>query len=117
MLERFRKPWSDNRAERTLGAVSLLICIGVLAMVGFVAVRAWPIFEHNGLSWLGPGGSLEVQISNMTAAGANAPAAVFHLRAWPFIYGTLLTSTIAVVLGVIIAVLSSVFIEIGRAHV
>jgi len=110
VLERLRKPWPDNRAERTLGAVSLLICIGVLAMVGFVAVRAWPIFEHNGISWLGPGGSLEVQIANMTAAGANAPAAVFHLRAWPFIYGTLLTSTIAVVLGVIVAVLSSVFI-------
>ena len=46
----------------------------------------------------------------MTAAGANAPAAVYHLRAWPLIYGTLLTTAIAVVLGVIIAVLASIFI-------
>ena len=110
MLERFRKPWPDRRAELTLGAVSLLIGVGVLAMIVFVAVRAWPIFQHNGLGWLGPGGSLEVQIGNMTAAGADAPAAVFHLRAWPFIYGTLLTSTIAVVLGLIVSVLASVFI-------
>ena len=27
-------------------------------MVVFVFIRAWPIFEHNGLSWLGPGGKL-----------------------------------------------------------
>ena len=110
MFERLRKPWPDRRAEFTLGAVSSLIGVGVVAMIVFVGVRAWPIFAHNGLSWLGPGGSLEVQISNMTAAGANAPAAVFHLRAWPFIYGTLLTSTIAVILGLLISVLSSVFI-------
>lgn len=110
MLKRLRNPWPDHRAERALGAVSLLVGACVIAMIAFVGVRAWPIFEHNGLSWLGPGGSLETQIANMQATSVNPPASAFHLRAWPLVYGTLLSTTIAVVLGVAIAVLSSIFI-------
>jgi phosphate transport system permease protein len=82
----------------------------VIAMVVFVGVRAWPVFAHNGLSWLGPGGSLETEIGNMQATSVHPPAAAFHLRAWPLVYGTLLTTGIAVLLGVAIAVLSSIFI-------
>jgi phosphate transport system permease protein len=110
LFARFRNPWPDRRAERTLGAVSLLVSVCVIAMIVFVGIRAWPVFAHNGLSWLGPGGSLETQIGNMQATSVNPPAAAFHLRAWPLVYGTLLTATIAVVLGMVIAVLSSIFI-------
>jgi ABC-type phosphate transport system permease subunit len=110
VLERLRKPWPDHRAERTLGAVSLSIGVCVVAMIVFVAIRAWPIFEHNGLSWLGGGGSLEKDIAEMQATSVNAPASAFHFRAWPLIYGTLLTTAIAVVLGLLVAVLSSIFI-------
>jgi phosphate transport system permease protein len=46
----------------------------------------------------------------MQATGVNPPASAFHLNAWPLVYGTLLTTTIAVLLGVAIAVLSSIFI-------
>jgi len=110
LLARLREPWPDRRAERTLGAVSLLVGVCVIAMLVFVGVRAWPIFAHNGLSWLGPGGSLESQLGNMQATSVNPPAAAFHLRAWPLVYGTLLTTIVAVVLGMAIAVLSSIFI-------
>jgi ABC-type phosphate transport system permease subunit len=110
MIERLRKPWPDHRAERLLGAVSLLIGVGVIAIVVFVFKRAWPLFEHNGLSWVLGGGDFETEINNMTAATSNPAASVFHLRAWPLIYGTLITTAIAVVLGLTIAVLSSVFI-------
>ena len=118
MIERLRKPWPDHRAERLLGAVSLLIGIGVIAIVVFVAKRAWPLFEHNGLSWVLGGGDVETEINNMTAATTNPAASVFHLRAWPLIYGTLITTAIAVILGLTIAVLSSVFIvELAPARV
>jgi phosphate transport system permease protein len=118
LLERLKKPWPDHRAERTLGAVSLLISVGVVAMVVFVADRAWPLFEHNGVSWLFGGGDFEAEVNTMTAATTNPAAAVFHLRAWPLIYGTLITSAIAVVLGLVIALLSSVFIvELAPARV
>jgi phosphate transport system permease protein len=110
MIERLRKPWPDHRAERLLGAVSLLIGVGVIAIVVFVVKRAWPLFEHNGLSWVLGGGDFESEINKMTAATSNPAASVFHLRAWPLIYGTLITTAIAVVLGLTIAVLSSVFI-------
>jgi len=110
VLKRLRNPWPDHRAERALGAVSLLVGVCVIAMIVFVGVRAWPIFERNGLSWLGPGGNLETEIANMQATSVNPPASAYHLRAWPLVYGTLLSTGIAVVLGMAIAVLSSIFI-------
>jgi phosphate transport system permease protein len=110
LLGRLRDPWPDRRAERALGAASLLVCVGVLAMIVVVCTRAWPIFAHNGLSWLGPGGSLDTEIGNMQATSVNPPASAFHLRAWPIVYGTILTTGIAVVLGMATAVLSSIFI-------
>jgi phosphate transport system permease protein len=110
MLERLRTPWPDRRAERSLGALSLLLGVGVVAMVVFVGIRAWPIFEHNGLSWLGSGGHLETQFANMQATGATAPASAYYLRAWPIIYDTLLTSVFAVGFGLVIAVFASIFI-------
>ena len=73
MLARLRHPWSDRRAERTLGAVSLLVGVLVVAMVVFVAVHAWPTFEHNGLSWLGSGGNLGSADREHAGDGATRP--------------------------------------------
>jgi phosphate transport system permease protein len=110
MIERLRKPWPDHRAERTLGAVSLLIGVGVVAMVVFVFTKSWPIFQHNGLSWVLGGGDFESEVNRMTTTATNPSASVFHIRAWPLIYGTVLASAIAVAVGLVISVLSSVFI-------
>jgi phosphate transport system permease protein len=110
VLRRLRSPWPDHRAELTLGAVSLLLAVIVVAMLVFVAVHAWPTIQHNGLSWLGGSGNLETQIANMQATGQHAPAAAYALSAWPFVYGTLLSTAAAVVLGLAVAVLSSIFI-------
>lgn len=110
MLARLRNPWSDRRAELTLGAASLLLGVIVLAIIVFVFVQAWPIFQHNGLSWLGSGGSLEGEIARMQATTQHPPASAYRLRAWPVIWGTILTTTLAVALGLFVAVLSSIFI-------
>jgi phosphate transport system permease protein len=110
MLERLRAPWSDRRAELTLGAVSLLVGVAVVAMIVFVAVQAWPTLEHNGLSWFGSGGNLKDQIENMQNAGPHPAAAAYYFRAWPLIWATIITTVPAVLLGVTIAVLSSIFI-------
>lgn len=110
MLERLRAPWSDRRAELTLGAVSLLIAVAVVAMIGFVAAQAWPTFQHNGLSWLGSGGDIKTQIENMQSTTSHPPASVYYFRAWPLIWGTIITTIPAILIGLAIAVLSSIFI-------
>ncbi len=110
MLERLRHPWPDHRAERTLGAVSLLISALVVAMVVFVAINAWPILDHNGLSWLGSGSDLGRQLANMQNTTQHPPPSAFHLRAWPVVYGTLLTTVPAVVFALAISIFSSIFI-------
>jgi phosphate transport system permease protein len=109
-LERLRRPWSDRRAERMLGSASLITCACVLAMVAFVAVRAWPALAHNGLSWLGSGGNLDRQLEGMVGTSVRPPASAFHVRAWPLLWGTLLTTSLALGLGVPVALLASIFI-------
>jgi phosphate transport system permease protein len=117
VLHRLRDPWPDDRAERVLGAVSLLLAVIVVAMVVFVGVHAWPTLRHNGLSWLGPGGNLDRQVADMQATGVHPPAAAYHLRAWPLVYGTLLTTAVSVVLALAISLASSIFIvELASAR-
>jgi phosphate transport system permease protein len=110
MLERLRHPWSDRRAELVLGAAAASVCLAIGLMVAFVAVRAWPTFAHNGLSWLGPGGNTEQQIGRMLYTGPHPPASAYHLSAWPLIYGTLLTSGLALVFGMAFALLAAIFL-------
>ena len=110
MLARLRRPWPDNRAERTLGAVSFWSGVLVVGMVVFVAVHAWPTFQHNGLSWLGAGGKPRKQLRKMQATGVNPPASAYHLRAWPLLYGTMLSTALAVVIAFVVSVFASIFI-------
>jgi phosphate transport system permease protein len=110
VLARLRRPWPDSRAERTLGAVSCLLAVLVVGMVAFVAVHAWPTFEHNGLSWLGPGEKPEVAFEKMLATSVHPPASAYHFRAWPLVYGTLLTTVLAVVFAFVVSVFASIFI-------
>jgi len=110
VLARLRRPWPDTRAERTLGAVSCLVGVLVVGMVVFVAVHAWPTFQHNGLSWLGSGESPEASFQRMQDTGVNPPASAYHLRAWPLLYGTLLTTVVALAFAFAVSVFASIFI-------
>jgi phosphate ABC transporter permease protein PstC len=110
VLERLRRPWSDDRAERVLGAVACLTAFAIVLMVVFVAERAWPTFSHNGLAWLGGGGSLDSQVNAMVNTSAHPPASAYFLRAWPLIYGTLLTAGFAVIFGLAVSLLTAIFI-------
>ena len=110
MLEKLRQPWPDRRAELMLGALASAILLLIVLMMVFVAQEAWPTFQHNGLKWLGPGGNIDEQIGRMVNAGARPPAADYHLRAWPLIWGTLLTTGLAVVVGMVFSVLGAIFI-------
>jgi phosphate transport system permease protein len=110
LLARLRRPWSDRRAELWLGAAALSVCAVVAAMVVLVALRAWPTFAHNGLSWLGSGGDVDRQIETMVATSNHPPASAYRVRAWPLLYGTVLTTGLALALALPFSLLSSVFL-------
>ncbi len=79
-------------------------------MIVFVGIHAWPIFEHNGLSWLGSGEDVGRQLAAMQNTTQHPPPSAYHLRAWPLVYGTLLTTALSVVLAIAVAIVSSIFI-------
>jgi phosphate transport system permease protein len=110
VLERMRRPWSDRRAELVLGAAACSLGLAIVLMIVFVARGAWPTFAHNGLSWLGSSGNPESQIGNMLHTGLHPAAGAYHLRAWPLIYGTLLTAGLALALGLPFALLAAIFL-------
>jgi phosphate transport system permease protein len=109
-VTRLRKPWTDRRAELLLGALASVVLVSILLMVAFVAIRAWPSFHHNGLSWFGSGGDVDRQISAMVNSGAHPAPADYALSAWPLIWATILTTAISVLLGLVFALLAAIFL-------
>ena len=101
---------TDQRAELLLGALACLVLVLIGGMIIFVLREAWPSFANNGLAWFGSGGNVDDQIENIFRSPANPDEYVYHLRAWPLIWGTILTTGGAVIIGMAVAVLSAIFI-------
>jgi phosphate ABC transporter permease protein PstC len=99
--------------ERTELALRAL-AVGVLAVIAAIAVtvlwKAWPSFAHNGIAWFGSGGDADTQLKDMINGPKDPARYVYHFRAWPLIWGTLLTSGLAVILGMVVSVFAAVFI-------
>jgi phosphate transport system permease protein len=101
--------FGGERAEWSLGALSVAVLGVIAAMVGFVFANAWPSFSHNGLAWFGSGGNVNTQLNNIYLSPANPAKYDYTIHAWPLIYGTLLSTGLAVVLGLALALLGAVF--------
>ncbi len=101
---------SDERAERLLGALSCVVLALVAGMIVFVVAKAWPSFAHNGVSWFGSGGNVDDQLGEIFNSPANPANYVYELNAWPLLFGTALTTLVAVLAGVTIATLAAIFI-------
>ncbi|MBA2517823.1 MAG: phosphate ABC transporter permease subunit PstC [Solirubrobacterales bacterium] len=108
----FREPWSDHRAERTLGAVAVFLCSLVILIVVFVLIRAMPTLQHNNLvGWLLPGGpNVDEDIRRQINTGLKPTGADYALHAWPLVYATILTTGFSVLFGLVFALLSAIFI-------
>src|SRR5271156_1693996 len=102
---------AERRAELALGAVSVGVLAFVVAMLVTVFVKAWPSFAHNGyIKWFFPGGDVDQQIKAIVNSPPDPAHYIYHLRAWPLLWDTALTTGIAVVLGLVLSVLSAIFI-------
>jgi phosphate transport system permease protein len=101
---------AERRAEWALRALA----VGVLAVIAAMAVtvlwKAWPSFQHNGLAWFGGGGDVDTQLTAMIQGPTNPAHYIYHFRAWSLIWGTILTSGLAVIFGMVVSIFAAVFI-------
>ncbi len=104
------RTWSDARAERTLGAFAVITLLFVVAMVAYVFINAWPSFAGNGLAWFGSGGNVDQQLHDIQLSPADPSQYVYHLRAWPLLYGTILTTALAVGVALALSLMASIFL-------
>src|ERR1700684_3722218 len=100
----------ERRVELAHGALAVGLLVVIALIVVTVFSKAWPSFAHNGLSWFGSGGDVGTQLSAIINGPKDPAHYVYHFRAWPLIWGTLLTSGLAVVLGMIVSIFAAVFI-------
>jgi phosphate transport system permease protein len=108
----------DRRAERTLGALAVVVLVLIGLMVATVLIKAWPSFSHNGLSWFGSGGNVEVQTRSMRESTPVPGHSIYYFRAWPLISGTILTTVPAVLIALVVSTLAAVFLtEFAPAQV
>ncbi|HSZ03568.1 MAG TPA: phosphate ABC transporter permease subunit PstC [Solirubrobacteraceae bacterium] len=101
---------TDQRAERTLGALAVAVLVLIGAMLATVLVKAWPSFSHNGLSWFGPGGNVDTQLRAMAESKALPGHSLYYFRGWTLIWGTLLTTVGAVLIALVVSMLAAVFL-------
>ena len=101
---------TDRRVELTLGALAVAALAFIAAMLVTVFLKAWPSFSHNGLSWFAPGGDVDTQLRAMQEVKALPGHSLYYFRAWSLIWGTLLTTGLAVVLALAISTLAAIFL-------
>jgi phosphate transport system permease protein len=101
---------TDRRVECALGALAVAVLVFIGAMLVTVLVKAWPSFSHNGLSWFGPGGDVDTQLRAMAESKALPGHSSYYFRAWPLIWGTLLTTCLAVLIALVISTLAAIFL-------
>jgi phosphate ABC transporter permease protein PstC len=101
---------SDERAERMLGALAVAVLVLIALMVVTVLIKAWPSFSYNGLSWFGPGGDVDTQLRVMREGTPLPGHGLLYFRAWPLIWGTLVSTGLAVAIGLVVSTLAAVFL-------
>jgi phosphate transport system permease protein len=99
-----------ERTELALRALAVGVLVVIAAIAATVLYKAWPSFSHNGLAWFGSGGEPDTQLKDMINGPKDPAHYVYHFRAWPLIWGTLLTSGLAVILGMVMSIFAAVFI-------
>jgi phosphate ABC transporter permease protein PstC len=101
---------ADRRAELMLGALAVGVLAIIVAMLVTVLVKAWPSFSYNGVSWFGPGGNVEEQLHAMRDGTPIAGHGILYFRAWPLIWGTLITTGASVLIALFVSTLAAVFL-------
>ncbi len=101
-------------AERRTELLLRALAVGVLVVIAGIAItvfsKAWPSFSHNGFAWFGSGGDVDTQFKAMINGPRDPANYIYHFKAWPLIWATILTSGLAVIFGMVISILAAVFV-------
>jgi phosphate transport system permease protein len=101
----------ERRAELVLGALSVCVLAFIGLLLAVVFHEAWPSFAHNGYyEWFLPGGDVETQLRAIFSGPSEAAHYVYHLRAWPILWDTILVTGGAVAIGLPFSIFAAVFI-------
>jgi phosphate transport system permease protein len=100
---------SDRRAERMLGALAATTLVLIAAMVVTVFIKAWPSFATNGLRWFATG-DVDAQLRAMSEGSALPGHSPLYFRAWPLIWGTIVTTVPAVLIALAVSTLAAIFL-------
>jgi phosphate transport system permease protein len=109
------RPSTSERPDRLAHLVFASLAACSVLILGFVVTyvlwRAWPAFKANGFSYLGNQDHPNLG-RELSYASAGHPAGVYYrgLHAWPAIYGTLLTTGGAILVGLPFSLLASIFV-------
>ncbi|MGH2853591.1 MAG: PstC family ABC transporter permease, partial [Solirubrobacteraceae bacterium] len=91
-----------------------MLALGVLALIALmlvtVLVNAWPSFSANGLSWFGSGGDVVTQFRAMQSGTPLPGHSLLYFRAWPLIWGALLTTVFSVAIALVVSTLAAIFL-------
>jgi len=110
MWARRRDDAGDRRAELLLGALAVAVLGLIGAIFVTVLVRAWPSFSYNGLAWFGGGADVDEQLRVMREGTPLPGHGLLYFRAWPLIWGTILTTGLAVVIALVVSTLAAIFL-------
>jgi phosphate ABC transporter permease protein PstC len=100
----------DTAVERGLGALAVLVLGLIAAMLVTVLIRAWPSFSHNGAAWFGPGGDVDTQLRAMSEGKALPSHSIYYFRAWPLLWGTIITTFFGVLFALVVSTLAAIFL-------
>jgi phosphate transport system permease protein len=100
----------DTRAALTLGALAVGVLVLIALMLVVVMINAWPSFSANGLSWFGSGGDVVTQFRAMQTDTPLPGHPLLYFRAWPLLWGLLLTTALAVAIALVVSTLAAIFL-------
>jgi ABC-type phosphate transport system permease subunit len=110
-----RRASTSERPDRLAHLVFASLAACSVLVLGFVVAyvlsRAWPAFKANGFSYFGNQDHPKLNRELSYASAGNPAGGPYRdLHAWPAIYGTLLTTGGAILVGLPFSLLASIFV-------
>jgi ABC-type phosphate transport system permease subunit len=104
-------PGRERVAQLVFASLAACSVVILVLVVTYVMWRGWPAFKANGLSYFGNQNNPDLDRQLLYATNSHPSGTPYReLHAWPAIYGTLLTTGGAILVGLPFSLLASIFV-------